>query len=169
MNTPAMNYFELYGLPVGFRVDKNFLKKTYYALSRKYHPDYFEQGTSITAAENLVISSMVNEGYRLLQDEYSIIGYVLQLEGIITDDGKYDLPPDFLMEIMDLNESFDSGSLSEIETLSAGIKEPVAGLLESETIAHLTENDFIKIKDYYFKEKYLRRLRSRINEQTEPG
>ena len=34
------NYFELFGIPVQLQVDTNALRPTFFALSRKFHPDF---------------------------------------------------------------------------------------------------------------------------------
>ena len=47
---------------------------------------------------------MINKGYKTFQNDDETIKYVLQLKGLLEEDEKYELPPDFLMEMMELNE-----------------------------------------------------------------
>ena len=48
-----MNYFELYEIPIAFLIDPLALKKKYFELSRKYHPDFFSQENESEQAEAL--------------------------------------------------------------------------------------------------------------------
>ena len=41
-----MNYFELFGLPIGFQVDTAKLRQAYMELQRTSHPDKFTQSSS---------------------------------------------------------------------------------------------------------------------------
>ncbi|RZL52049.1 MAG: Fe-S protein assembly co-chaperone HscB, partial [Pedobacter sp.] len=36
-----MNYFELYELPISFNPDQAIVKQQFYALSKKFHPDFY--------------------------------------------------------------------------------------------------------------------------------
>jgi molecular chaperone HscB len=40
-----MNYFELYEIPVSLKPDQQLLRKKFYELSRKYHPDFYGNAT----------------------------------------------------------------------------------------------------------------------------
>ena len=59
LNLQIMNYFELYGLPLSFRVDQAALKKRFYALSRQYHPDFFTRSAAAEQADVLEKAAMV--------------------------------------------------------------------------------------------------------------
>jgi molecular chaperone HscB len=59
-----MNYFELFDIPVQFKPDPVMVKKKFYELSRKYHPDFYSQSNGAEQAESLEISSMVNRAYK---------------------------------------------------------------------------------------------------------
>ena len=48
-----MNYFNLYNLPPSLSLNQAVVKERYYALSRKYHPDFYSQGTEEEQAEAL--------------------------------------------------------------------------------------------------------------------
>ena len=46
-----MNYFELFGLPVSFTVDKKQLNESYVALQKKFHPDFYTQSNEAEQSE----------------------------------------------------------------------------------------------------------------------
>ncbi len=156
-----MNYFELYELPISFAIDQTVLRKKYYQLSKKYHPDFYNSTSTITEAENLAMSSLVNKAYTLLQNKQATIAYVLTILGHLTDDEKYQLSPDFLMEVMELNENMDEDSAAKISALKLELEGSVNPLLNQPDISLLTDVDFKAIKEYYYKIKYLDRLSER--------
>ena len=156
------NYFQLFDIAIGFALDKHLLKKKYYQLSKQYHPDYYESNSNISETENLHLSSKVNEGYILLQNEYATIGYILQLQGIITVDEKFVLPNDFLMEMMELNETLTANDIALLNQWQSTIKQPIEHLLTLHTIDGLSQNDWQQLKVYYYKEKYIQRLINRV-------
>ena len=91
--------------------------------------------------------------------------YFLQVSGIIETDEKYDLPPAFLGEMMEINEA-----LTEDETAA---KKMIAAFEESLTddVSHILQNfhtgttdgaDLLKLKDYYYKKKYVKRILDRL-------
>src|SRR5215210_3532333 len=100
-----MNYFELFEIPILLKVDAELLKERFFLLSRKYHPDYFAQAAEEKKSEALEISAMLNKAYKTFQQPDETIKYVLQLKGLLEEGEKYELPPDFLMEVLEINEA----------------------------------------------------------------
>ena len=92
-----VNYFELYGLQVSFSPDKALAKKKFYELSRQFHPDRFTQGGSEAMDEALRMSAMINQAYKIFMDEDATMNYVLKYHGVLEDEEKYNLPPNFLI------------------------------------------------------------------------
>ena len=97
-----MNYFELFGLPIGFQVDTQKLRAAFMEIQKATHPDKFAQGDPEEQEAALEQSSLANKGYTLLNQKERILPYVLEILGIMTPDEKYALEPDFLMEMMEL-------------------------------------------------------------------
>ena len=63
-----MNYFELFELPVSFKTDKARLAQKYFELQKKYHPDFFVNGTEYEQEQALEISSQLNKALKVLKD-----------------------------------------------------------------------------------------------------
>jgi molecular chaperone HscB len=169
-----MNYFEVYELPVQLLIDKTFLKKKYFELSRRYHPDYFAQAGNDAQQQALEMSSLVNKAFKTFSSPDETIRYVLQLKGLLTENEKYNLPPDFLMGMMDMNEmiaeaQFDPASktaaLQQVLQVEADLYQPVKVYIEGYREGTTTQEQLLQIKDYYFKKKYIERLKQQLDEK----
>ncbi|HTN45869.1 MAG TPA: iron-sulfur cluster co-chaperone HscB C-terminal domain-containing protein [Flavipsychrobacter sp.] len=167
-----MNYFDLYELPVSFHVDKNQVKKKFYELSKKYHPDRFSQASEEEQQEVLQMAALNNAAYKTLSDEDTTMRYILKQESVLEEEEKYALPPDFLMEMMELNEAvseYEDDPTDKKKQLAEEnwkaqmrlIKEGTNVLIKkyevSKSHAVLTE-----LKDFYFRKKYLLRIQERL-------
>lgn len=157
-----MNYFELFELPVSLKVEKGALAQKYFALQKKFHPDFFTQATEYEQAEALEMSSQLNKALKTLKNQEETIKYVLQLKGLLQEEEKYQLPPDFLMEVMELNETLSEGSTQQIEAFEKEIYGNVKDIIENYNDTTITQADLLKIKEYYFKKKYLQRILERL-------
>lgn len=168
-----MNYFKLYDIPVALHVDAVSAKKTYYELSRRYHPDFHTQSDSEEQEEILQKSADVNRAYKIFQDEDSTIRYVLMMKGLMAEEEKYALKPDFLMEVMEINEQLmelevapDEGQLKAIGTdtnyLLKKIYDDVAAVIKNYKEGVSSEEELLRVKDYYYKKKYLQRILDKI-------
>ena len=161
-----MNYFALFGLPIGFQVDTNKLRAAFMDIQRASHPDKFAQSNSFEQEEALERSALANKGFSLLNNKDQILPYVLELKGIITSDEKYALSPDFLMEMMELNEAWMDADdetakkniLEQIKAIENEILEPIKSYLEMDQIDSIAQETMLQIKEYYYKKKYLDRI-----------
>ena len=169
-----MNYFEFYQLPISFKIDAKKLKRKFYEYSRKYHPDFFVQASGAEQEEVLEKSTLNNKAYKTLSNLDSRIKYVLECKGLMQEGEKYKLPPMFLMEMMEVNEAlmelkFESNPENlaqiskQVEETEEGLFEEVASILENYEDGVSTEADLKKVKDYYFKRRYLLRIRESLN------
>ena len=165
-----MNYFDFFGLPQVWAIDKDKLKKTFYKNSRQFHPDFHRLSSEDEQAEALEQSSHNNRGYKLLMDDHQRLRHLLELEGVLAAEGENTVPQDFLMEIMEVNEllmelEFDPDPAAQtkvqalIAELEGGLNSKVADLRESES---LNTNDLSQLKDYYLKHRYLLRLQEKM-------
>lgn len=163
-----MNYFELYNLPVSFQPNKLLVKEKYFELSRKYHPDFYGSGTQEEQQEALEMSALVNKAFKTFSNADAIIKYILEIKGLIEEE-KYPLPNSFLMEMMELNEEVLEAKMTDDPQFTEGIKlkidrfidevyQEVEVFITAATIDELKEEDFLKVKEYYFKKKYLNRI-----------
>ncbi len=161
-----MNYFELFGLPIAFKADSGQLRNAFMNIQRASHPDKYVQSNEMEQELALEQSAAANKGFTLLNNKEQILPYVLEITGHIAADEKYNLAPDFLMEMMDLNEAWMDADndtakqqiLGQINTLKNDIFSPIKAYLDADTINDIPQEAMLQIKDYYYKKKYLDRI-----------
>ncbi|HEV2619507.1 MAG TPA: Fe-S protein assembly co-chaperone HscB [Acidobacteriaceae bacterium] len=77
-----MDFFEIFSLPQHLTIDLNALEKSFYAMSRKLHPDRFAARPEAEQAAALAEASRLNDAYRTLKDPIARTEYLLKLEGV---------------------------------------------------------------------------------------
>lgn len=162
-----MNYFELFEIPVQLSVDRSSLQSKFIELSKKYHPDYFVQEDDAKQLEMLELSAMLNKAWKTFQHSDETIKYVLQQKELLQEEEKYSLPPDFLMEVLEINERLMDGADRQelkpvLDRLQTEIYEPVKQIVEHYSEGAVSEEELLQVKEYYFKKKYLDRLRREL-------
>jgi len=161
-----MNYFELFGLPVDVKVDKAALNKQYIALQKKFHPDFHTGSGEAEQMAALEQTSLANQALKVLQQPDLTLGYVLQLKGVLAPEEKYPLDPVFLGEMMELNEKMmeeEPGPFKqEVATMEASLLGAVQPILDNYHDATVTDEHLQRLKEYYYKKKYLRRILDRL-------
>ena len=161
-----MNYFELFGLPIGFKVNTTQLRSAFMDVQKSSHPDKFTQASEEEQQEALENSATANKAFTLLNNSDKILPYVLEVTGYLESEEKYALQPDFLMEMMELNEAWMDASneaekskiIEKVKNIKNEIHSPVKKLLETPSIDTISQEGMLQIKEYYYKKKYLDRI-----------
>ena len=105
---PDEDFFIFFGIPRRLSLDPELLRKTYYDLSRKFHPDFYQRATPEEREIATGKSALLNEAYETLRGPFKRAEYLLDLEGI---DVKRDLGPvsaDLLAEVFEIQENVDT-------------------------------------------------------------
>lgn len=164
-----MNYFELFEMPTSLIVDQSKLSSQYFDLQKKNDPDFFSNADKDEREEMLKKSSMINKGFKILKDPDNTIEYVLEIKSLLPDEEKYELPADFLMEMMELNEGLMDGDILNIEEaetkiyqLQKSLYHVVQHIIEGYSDDTITEGQLLQVKDYYYKKKYLKGILERL-------
>ncbi len=115
-----VSYFSFLGFKKQLNLDLDELENRFYELSREYHPDFYSTGSEIEKEISNERASFLNKAYQVLKDPIQRAKYLLRLEwGEISDDKKK-IPPEILMEVMDLQEkSHEYEEETDPETKSA--------------------------------------------------
>jgi molecular chaperone HscB len=113
-----MDYFQFFQLPPKLVIDTASLEKSFYALSRKLHPDRFAGRSAAEQEAALAESSLLNDAYRTLKEPIARTEYLLKLAGVELEEQskaateaartsgvakKQIVPPDLLEEAFELN------------------------------------------------------------------
>jgi molecular chaperone HscB len=170
-----MNYFELYDLQISFNPDQKLVKQKFYSLSKQYHPDFYINENLEKQAEVLELSTLNNKAFQVLKDPQKRLHYILELKGVLVEGENYALPQSFLMEMMDVNEALmelefdlDFIKLAALKDQTLAIEESLDSELKAltssfdESKASGQENSLISIKDIYYRNKYLWRIKQSI-------
>ena len=171
-----MNYFDFYEIPVSFNPNQDVIKQRFYALSKKYHPDFYINESEEKQDEILALSTLNNKAFQVLKDDQKRVHYILQLKGQLIEGENYSLPQSFLMEMMEVNEAlmdldFDADptkltsirtQIAEIEnSLSIDLKKLTTSFDESEGADQ--DASLKAIKDIYYRNKYLYRIKEGLS------
>jgi molecular chaperone HscB len=168
-----MDYFSLFGLPVQLDVEQKELRAKYLELSRRTHPDYFATSGAAAQEDALQATAELNKAFKTLSNREETIRYVLEQKGLIEQDEKYKLSPDFLMEMLEINEAIaelafekdpaqEAAVRNQIKQIENDMYTPVAAIVESYAEGITTKEELLQVKDYYFRKKYLERLEQQL-------
>ncbi len=167
----SVNFFKLFDIPIDLFPDQSVIQSTYYILSKKYHPDINQAADPELYFEILEMSGKVNTAYKTLTDFDQRLNYILNEFGVL-EGQKEDLPPSFLMEIMDLNEAIMD--IDENEEKRANLIKQITQLEEDnlENLKEIWQNinpddpdmkQLNRLKSCYYQRKYLLRIRENLN------
>ncbi|MEZ2347786.1 Fe-S protein assembly co-chaperone HscB [Terriglobus sp. RCC_193] len=123
-----MTYFEVFSLPTKLALDTAALEKSFYKLSREFHPDRFASRSAEEQAEATEKSSLLNDAYRALRDPIRRTEYLLELEGVELEEQsvkatesarasgtekKQIVPADLLEEAFELNMQLEEMKMAK--------------------------------------------------------
>jgi len=158
-----MNYYDLFEIPISVSIDRALLSKRYFRLQKSFHPDYFTLADEAEQQTVLEKTALLNKAFKIFKDADATIKYLLQMKEMLTEEEKYPLSPDFLMEVMELNERLSAGTADQISAMENDIYAPVRNIIANYNDAKVTTDELLKLKEYYFKKKYLQRILDRID------
>jgi molecular chaperone HscB len=144
-----MNYFEVFGLPVSFKIDENVLLQSYLRRQSAVHPD-------VTGGESGE-SRLLNTAYRTLTDPTERAKHFLEVRGRNTDM----TASEFAEEMFALRESCESlTSQTDREELVNKLSERLSDLVR---ILYDLENDIDEFAKHYGLLRFVRSFLDRIN------
>ena len=134
------DHFEILGVEPGFRIDEKALEERYRELTRLLHPDRHAAGGASARRMALEKTIAVNDAWRVLKDPARRAAWLLKQRGIDLGEtgsqgaGRW-LPPDFLMDVMELREYFDGARAAKDfdagQKLAAQVRRARAEALEA--------------------------------------
>ena len=114
----TQNYFEIFGLPVGFVLDVSALTPTYRELQKRYHPDRFADRPAAEQRLAVQQAALINAAYDALREPVARARYLLELAGHPVAMEKATVSDvDFLNAQMELREELEE--VVEIDQLGS--------------------------------------------------
>jgi len=118
------NFFQLFGLPERFQIDRSELSLRYRALQNEVHPDRFSHSSESERRLSMQWSTQINEAYQTLGNAVQRGRYLLLQHGVDTqEETNTAMPADFLMQQMEWREAIeeataarDAAALAQLET-----------------------------------------------------
>lgn len=166
------DFFSILGLPKAFFLDHQLLRKQYLELSRRSHPDHHlhASATDIAALEEM--AGLANRAYQVLSDPDQRMVHILQLEGYPLEGSGVQLPGDFLMEMMEINESWEEAKALENNDLMSEILQTLGRMeasweeaiqSELETYDQHGSANFERIRQFMLQKRYIKRFHTNAN------
>jgi len=102
----SKNHFELFGLPVSYRLDTALVAERYRALQHALHPDRYAAAGDREKRLSMQASARINEAFQVLKDPMARARYLLSLHtGELGSENETTRDMAFLMEQMELREA----------------------------------------------------------------
>lgn len=103
------NYFDLFGLPVGFALDQVRLGARYRQLQKEMHPDRYAGASAYEQRLAVQYSSRINEAYATLRKPLPRALYLLDIAGMTAKEiSAVPLAGGFLIAQMELREKLEN-------------------------------------------------------------
>jgi len=108
------NHFELFNLPTRFAIDLSALDQHYRKLQSAVHPDRFVAAPAAERLRSMQLATQANEAYRTLKDPTTRARYLLQINGIDTEEeSNTAMPAEFLVLQMEWREAIEDARVAE--------------------------------------------------------
>ncbi|MDM8558810.1 Fe-S protein assembly co-chaperone HscB [Candidatus Parabeggiatoa sp. HSG14] len=104
----STNHFEVFDLPISFDIDTEILAQRYRDSQRTVHPDKYANAPERDRRLAMQKATQINEAFQTLKKPLTRGLYLLQLQGIDTNDSNVAMDGEFLMEQMELREELAS-------------------------------------------------------------
>ena len=129
---------------------------------------YTLQAMDMEKEDALEQSANINKAFNTFQNKEKTIEYFLQTVGLIEADEKYNLPTDFLMEMMEINEALteepEDMLVKRVEDYENELWKDIKPVIENYRADTTNESSLLSLKEYYYKKKYLKRILDRLDD-----
>lgn len=159
MSLNSNNFFELFGLPVLFELDKSALKARFLQLQKQHHPDTSQDAH---AEKN---TALINHAFKTLNGDDSRAVYLLSLHDVVLDDTQSISDLAFLDDMLDIRFALEEECQNQADFLA------LLGQVQSQIdeYAHhfhqaFGQSDFITASDNAKKLQFLVKLYADIDD-----
>ncbi|KAB0790937.1 hypothetical protein PPYR_02737 [Photinus pyralis] len=161
---PSMpNYFNLFNIEENYEVNQPLLTRKYRQLQAVLHPDRFSHKSQTEKDISADYSALVNNAYGTLQKPLERGIYMLHLHGERIDESDRGTDPNFLMEIMQLNEEIEEAQTAdELRHLNKKSKEKL-DCITQKLATCFRDNNFQAAKELIIQLKYYSSVSVHVN------
>ncbi len=166
----SKNYFELFGLPIGYILDANALSERYRDLQRLVHPDRFANASEQERRLSVQGAALINQAYETLKDPVARGDYLLGLHGVEMDavnESTQDMT--FLMQQMELREELEEvrnrpDPYTAVLDIGARVKQQITSLVGQMAVQFETPSveQLEAAREILRKMRFLQKLRSEV-------
>lgn len=166
------NHFELLGQQQCFGLDKAALEQRYRELQAEVHPDRHAHLPEAERRLSLQWATQVNSAFQTLKQPLSRARYLLQLQGIDTqEETNTAMPADFLMEQMEWREAIEdtraTQDVNALESLSRRLQKEMHAMHDTLAQQLDAEHDYSAAALTVRKLKFLDKLDEEIGNAIE--
>ncbi|CAG9853550.1 unnamed protein product [Phyllotreta striolata] len=158
------NYFKMFEIEEGYSIDTNLLKDKFRKYQNLIHPDKFSNKTHEEQTISAEYSSLINKAYSSLMSPMKRAEHLLQLKGEMIEESQTVDEPNFLMNIMSMNEEVDNAQEDVVKLKELNEKNRnELNKLTKEIDQHFKNGDLKAAKASIIKLKYFTSISNRIN------
>lgn len=166
-----MDYFTLFGLPVGYAIDMTSLSARYQDLQRQFHPDKFASHPQADQLAALQQSATINQAWQTLRHPLNRAEYMLSLHGFDLANEQHTVRDTaFLMEQLELREELDEIERAGDESRLAGFTTRIQALYRArhqQMVEELDSQAWEKAADTVRKLRFLDKLQHQTEQLEE--
>jgi len=156
------SYFDILRIEKSFNIDRKHLTKDFRKLQSIYHPDKYTLKSPREQEIAADHSSMINKAYRTLLHPVERAEYLLELAGLPLEEGHIDLDPEFLINVMEVNEELEEAEDKEaVQEIGEKNQQILDGLLQEVDTAFENEN-VVEARHVVAKIKYYDNIYNKI-------
>ncbi len=174
------NFFEFFGLEPSPLLDEQALKKKYYDNMRAWHPDLHTLKSEEEQEKMLDRSTFNNRAFQTLLEPDKRLAYLLELHGRQIEGSGAQLPPDFLMEMMEWNEKLAELEMDpheqelaafrqKLEELENQLQKDILPVMQAYRFHSASEEQLDALQNFLFKRRYLLRIKEKLSTFAPPS
>nr|CAH7712753.1 unnamed protein product [Callosobruchus chinensis] len=158
------NLFKVLNIEQDFKIDEADLKNKFRKMQTMIHPDKYSNRGSTEQSISEEYSSLLNKAYNVLQTPLKRAEHLLELKGEqVRESDKID-DPEFLLEMMSLNEEVEeAGNDKQLLKKLFDKNKSVISKLEEEIQENFISNNIENTKKNVIRLKYFMSIHNRIN------
>ena len=142
----AFNAFQIFNMPVSFKIDEAELGQKYFQIQKMVHPDRFASASEAEKRNAQQWSTRLNDAYSVLKDPIQRAKLVCALLGSpVDEESSGSINEEFLMDQLIRREEISTAKEANDETRLKKLKEEISG--EKEDLLKKVEHSLDEDKD----------------------